>query len=146
MSESKWTEDNAVLATIEAAAAGTGTATSDVVDLQEVRRVTFILLVASVLATGTVDMDIQEGTSTGSFNTATALKSITRLTGTADQNKQALVEVEASELSDGFRFLRAIVTTATANSIFSLVAIGAHPTYHPTSDFDLASVAEIVNT
>jgi molybdopterin-binding protein len=139
------TEKSAIVALIDPAAAATGTSTSDVVDMKDfLGGVVFDLQTGSVLATGTVDMEIQEGTSTTSFNTATAVVSITQLSGTADSNKVVRAEVPADKMTDGYRYLRAIVTQGTANSIVALQATGFNDPYGPASQDDLAAVDEIV--
>jgi hypothetical protein len=124
--------------------AGTGTSTSDVIDMKDFKRVLFILRSGTVAATGTIDVEIQEGTSTTSFNTATALASITQLTA-ADDDKIALLEVMDEDLTAGYRYLRAIVTRGTANSNIGLIAIAGDPHYQPASDNDLAAVKQIEN-
>lgn len=140
---SKLSEDLALVAAIDALAAGTGTSTSDVVDAGKHGQVMFILNVGTIAATGTVDLDIQEGTSTTSFNTSTALASITQL-GATDDNKQVIVNVDGRALTDGYRYLRAVLTRGTANSNAALVALGGRGRHNPNVDKDLASVAEIV--
>ncbi|RMG90728.1 MAG: hypothetical protein D6706_18990, partial [Chloroflexi bacterium] len=72
-------------------------------------------------------------------------KSITQLTqaGT-DSNKQVLVEVRADELSAGYTHLRGRLIIGTAASDAAVIALGGDARYGPASDYDLASVDEIV--
>ena len=136
----------AVVATLDPESrAATGTVTSDVVDMSNFHQVVFVLMVGTLGATDTIDLDIQEGTSTATFNTATALKSITQLTG-ADDDKQVVVNVRGEDLTEGYRYIRAVLshggTAATAD--VALVALADQARFKPAIQFDLASVDEIV--
>lgn len=139
-------EQLAIVATIDPTASTTGTSTSDVVDMSDLHEAVFILSAGNIAATGTVDMDIQEGTGTATFNTATALQSITQLTA-GDDNEQVVVSVPGASVTPGYRYLRAIVTQGTAGSIVSLVVLGDRARYKPptTEHPDLASVTQIIN-
>lgn len=121
--------------------AGTSTYTSDVVDMADFSEVVFVLSVGATA--GTVDMEVQEGTSTSTFNTSTALVSITQL-GATDDNKQVLAYVDARDLTDTYRYLRAIVTQAVGASTVSMVALGRVENRSEAGTGDLASVDEIV--
>lgn len=127
-----------------AAAATTATSTSDVVDMSKFKRVMFVLHTGSMAAASTIDMEIQEGVSTTSFNTATALADMTQLINT-DDNKYAVLEVSDEDMTEGYRYLRAIVTQGGGATIYSLEALAADPNYHPASDNDLAAVKQIEN-
>lgn len=134
----------AVMAAVDptGATGTTGTATSDVIDMDDFGSVLFVVLVGAIAATGTVDFKVEEGTSTSSFNTSTALVSATQL-GASDDNKQVIVEVPAEALSTGYRYLRGILTQGTAASFAAVVALGGKCRHKPAKDLDLASVDEI---
>jgi hypothetical protein len=134
----------AIVGKIIDASAGTGTGTSDVIDMKNFKRCMFVLQAGTIAAGGLIDMAIQEGTSTTSFNTATAVKDMTQLINT-DDNKVAIVEVMDEDMTDQYRYLRAVVSRTVGNSITSLLALAGDPHYQPASQFDLAAVKQIEN-
>lgn len=86
--------------------------------------------------------DTISGTGTG--GQALTGKSITGMT-TGDNDEQALVHVRASDLSQGYRYLYGRMHLSGAGADAAVVAIGGRPRFHPASDYDLASVGEIVD-
>lgn len=142
----KLSEKLAVVACIDPDAYATGAQTSDWVDMSKFRRVLFVVLAGTLGSSATLDAKLQEATD-GSGTGAQDLsgKAITQLTqaGT-DSDKQALIEVEASNLSAGFTHVACVMTVGTAASDCGVVALAGVPRYHPASDNDLASVDEIV--
>ena len=140
------TERLALLGTIDPDAYGTGTQGSDWVDMSKFMQVMFAVLAGALGSSATLDFKVQEATSAaGAGAQDLSGKSITQLTeaGT-DDDKQVLVNVRADELSDGYRYVRGLMTIGVATSDAGLVVLGGDPTYAPASDFDLASVDEIV--
>ena len=75
-------------------------------------------------------------------------KAISQLTqaGDDDSDSQVVVNLRTEELDHdaGFVFFRLTVTPAVADSGAAGVVLGVEPRYTPASDFDAASVAEIV--
>lgn len=73
---------------------------------------------------------------------------ITQLTqaGT-DSNKQSVINVKSAALdkANGYDYLRLTVTVAVATSDVGAVLLGFGPRFGPASDFDAATVDEIVN-
>ena len=136
----RFSDELAVVAAIDPTTAGTGTSTSDTIDLELWGEVTFILSVGTVASTGTVDMTVNSGTATGTITTS--VTDITQFTLT-DDNVQAIVTVDDSKVSG--RYLNATVKRGAANSNVSLIALARKARYKPASDNDLASVDEIVN-
>jgi hypothetical protein len=141
----KPSESMAILATIDPQAAGTTTASTDAIDCRYPRFVTFLVSTGAVLATGTVDFIVREMTAstTGTTTVAGGVAAITQLVGTADSNKQVIVEVDTRKL--GNRYIKGVLTTGTANGIGHVIALGSEMRYQPASDYDLASVDEIVS-
>lgn len=140
-------EELAVVATIDPDAYGTGTQTSDWIDLSKFGEVLFIVQAGDIASTGKVDFQVHEATN-GSGANAQLLtgKSITQLTqaGT-DSDKQALVGVRAEELSAGYRYVAGKLVLTTAGADAAVIALAGDARYKPASDYDLASVDEIVN-
>ena len=145
---SKLSEKLAIVATIDPEAQTASAVTSDWIDMTIFRRVIFIFLVGELGSSATVDGAIEQATdSGGSGNIALSpAKAITQLTeASTDDDKQAIIEVDASELTAGFTHIAAVLTTAVQTSDVALVALAGVPRYHPAADNDLASVDEIVS-
>lgn len=142
----KITEALAVVACIDPDAYGTGAQTSDWIDMSKFERVAFIVQAGTLGSSATLDFKVQQATDgSGSGAEDMTGKVITQLTqaGT-DSDKQAVVSVEASELSDGYRYIAGLMTVGVASSDAGVVAVAMNPNYGPVSDYDLASVAELV--
>ena len=140
--------DGAIVATIDPEAYTTAaTVTTDVFDMSVHHEVLFILMLGTVAANTTVDLDIQESTATAAGTvTATAVASITQLTA-GDDDTQVLVSVRGEDMSDGYRYLRGVLTIGGVGGTvdLSLAALADQARYKPANAGDLASVDEIVN-
>ncbi|MCZ2112793.1 MAG: hypothetical protein LC131_02900 [Anaerolineae bacterium] len=142
----KITEALAVVACIDPDAYGTGAQTSDWIDMSKFERVAFIVQAGTLGSSATLDFKVQQSKlANGSSPADISGKAITQLTeaGT-DSDKQVVVSVEASELSDGYRYIAGLMTVGVASSDAGVVAVAMNPNYGPVSDYDLASVAELV--
>lgn len=142
----KITEALAVVACIDPDAYGTGAQTSDWIDMSKFERVAFIVQAGTLGSSATLDFKVQQATDgSGSGAEDMTGKVITQLTqaGT-DSDKQVVVSVEASELSDGYRYIAGLMTVGVASSDAGVVAVATNPNYGPVSDYDLASVNELV--
>ncbi len=63
-----------------------------------------------------------------------------------DSDKQVLVEVTAQEVAEqGFRYLRGKMTLTTAGADSVVLVFASHLDYRSASEYDLASVDEIVS-
>lgn len=135
----------AIVATIDPQSASAGNYDSDAVDVSKFERVMFVLLAGALGSSGTVDFKLRESDASGGTYGDISGKAATQLTqaGT-DDNKQVVIEIKADELTDGKRFVKARVTTATAASLVALVALAGEARDRPISADDLASVDEIV--
>lgn len=144
----KPSEKLAVVATIDPASLSANTYTSDWVDMADFEQVMAIILVGAMTTNGTFDAKLRQAKtdSGGSVKDITG-KAITQLTEAgSDANKQVVLQAYQDELdvAGGFRYVALSVTTATAASLAGAVLLGLNPTYGPASDYDLASVDEIV--
>lgn len=145
--EGRLSEALAVVATIDPDAYGTGTQNTDVIDMRYHRRVIFIVMAGTLGSSATLDFAVKGDTaSNGSFTDTITGKSITQLTdGGTDSDKQAIIEVTAEEAAaQGFRYLRGLATLGAATSDYGVVALAGHARYSPASEYDLATVDEIV--
>ena len=143
MANVQLSERIAVVAAIDPDAYATGTQGTDTVDMRYHDRVMFIVQVGTLGSSATVDFKVQESANGTSWSDLSG-KSITQLTDAgSDDDKQAIVEVAAAELSSGKRYLRGVLTIGTASSDAGVIALG-DCRYEPVEDFDLSSVDEIV--
>lgn len=140
-------EELAIVATIDPASISASTVNTDSIDMKNFRRVMFIVAVGTMGASGTADFAVYGDTASGgSYSTAITGKSIAQLTkaGT-DDLKQVVVEVTAEEVAaQGLRYIRGALVIGTAASPAAVIALGSLMRYSPASEFDLASVDEIV--
>lgn len=136
----------AVVGVIDPDANTAATYLTAAIDMQDWRRVLFIVQVGDIATNGTVDFTVTaSATSGGSYALVTG-KSITQLTeaGT-DSNKQVLLEVRADEvLTAGKRYIKGQLVTGTAAADSGVIAIGEPAHYGPANDNDLTTVDEIV--
>lgn len=153
MAESLPSERVAVVSVIDPADRASGTTTGDAIDMSVHDEVMFIVMVGNIVKGDTIDFKVTESaTSNGTF-TPISGKAITQLTqaGT-DHNKQAIINVRASDLTAGYRYLkgRLYVTgvTGTGNNGSSVLTLAFKSRYSSattsTTYGDLASVDEIV--
>lgn len=138
----------AVAATIDPASLTANTYVSDYVDMKNFEQVLAVILLGAMTTNGTFNAKLRQATSGAGANVKDITgKAVTELTeaGT-DSNKQVLIQCRADELdvAGGFSFVALSVTTATAATIAGAALLGFNPTYGPASDYDLASVDEIV--
>jgi hypothetical protein len=140
-------ENFAVIGTIDPDAYTAAAYTTDVIDMLHWREVMFVVMAGDLGASATLDFVVNGDTASGgSYSTAITGKSITQLTqaGT-DSDKQVVVRVTAEEAAaQGFRYLRGTMTVATATSDAGVIVLGAPSRYSPATDYDIASVDEII--
>jgi hypothetical protein len=146
--EGLMTEKLAVVAAIDPDAYGTGTQGTDWADMEKFGQVMFVVMAGALGSSATLDFKVQEATdSSGTGAQDISGKSITQLTDAGtDSDKQAIVNVIAEELdrADGYRYVRGLLTVGTATSDAGVLVLAGDPRFLPASDFDLASVDEIV--
>lgn len=146
-------EELAVVGGIDPQAAGTGTSTTDVIDMRYWEKVLFIIQTGTVATAGTVDFYVNKSTATGAGTTTgtgtAAVANITQLTA-GDDNVQVLVEVHAEDLGatsgTPYRYIRGVLARGGGNSANAVVALGHPGRYQPANDYDLASVDEITTS
>lgn len=142
----RMSERDAIVACIDPDAYGTGSYAGDVIDMLYFERVIFVVMVGTLGALAVVNFAVQESILTGgAYAAMSPAKAITALTqaGT-DDDKQAVVEVKADELTPGYRFLRGVLTITINTADAGVVALADTARWKPASNWDLASVDEIV--
>jgi len=141
---SKLSEDMAVVAIINPQLADNTTVSSSLVDMSRFQKLMFIVNIGATDTTVNAKLR-QAQDSSGTAEEDITGKAIVALTGT-DDNKQVIIEIDASELSDGFDHVSCdvIVGDGATGAHISCVGLAGHARYAPGSNNDLASVAEIV--
>lgn len=143
----RFTEEWAIVATIDPDAYGTGDQTSDVIDMADFVEIAVIVLGGTLGSSATLDVAAKGDTaSNGSFATTITGKSITQMTeaGT-DSDKQAVISITQEDLmAQGYRYVRILASIAAAASDAAVLVLGRSAHYSPVADYDLASVDEIL--
>lgn len=138
----KGSEQVALIGALDPQDAGGGAVTSDWAPIKLFEHAFGLLLLGAT--DGTVDAKLQEASDSSGTGAADLTgKAITQLSAT-DDNKQAVIDVQASDLSDGMTHVAMVVTGAGTANLVAAGIFGVNPRYAPASDNDVASVAEIV--
>ncbi len=144
----KGSEAVAIGGVIDPDANGAGALTSNYIDAGKFHSMMAIIMVGTMATNSVVDAKLVQATdSSGTGVKDITGKAITQLTAAgSDSDKQAIINVLAEEVDvrNGFSFVAIVMTTAAASSDSSAVLLGVNPRHGPASDFDLASVDEIV--
>lgn len=150
----KLNERLAIVATIDPGAMSTSgattsttSATSDVIDMDVFNKVMWIINTNTVAANSGIDFTVYSGTASGTVTTT--VKAMTRLVA-ADDDKQAIVEVDAEKLGDKHRYIKGVITVlptsgSTATATVNVIALGGDCRFWPASNYDLATVKQIEN-
>lgn len=125
----------------------TGALGTDYVDMSDFHALMVVVNVGTMSATGTLDGKFQQAdTSAGGNVKDVTGKAITQLTAAGtDSDKFAVCNVREDDLDidGGFRYVRWLQTTATANSYHSAVLLG-FTKGAPASTYDHSEVDEVV--
>lgn len=151
MTEHLMSDRLAIVSVIDPDDRASSTTLGDAIDMSVHDKVMFIVSVGAVANARTVDFQVRESATSGGTYTAISGKSITQL-GAGDSNKQAIVNVRASEMSAGFRYLKGQLrvggVTGTGDNETTVLTLAGNSRYSTavtTSTYgDLASVDEIV--
>lgn len=143
----KFTEKNALLAVINPASQGVGTASSGWVSVRDFHRICAALKSGVLGAAGTYDAKLQQATdSSGTGAKDITGAAITQIVKASGDNKQAFIEcdVNALDANNGFAFVQLSITIGGAASLISGELYGLNPRYMPGSGSNPASVVQIV--
>jgi hypothetical protein len=144
----KPSERVALLGAINPQSAAAGTLTTGWIDVSKWGSVQAVLLAGALGASATVDAKFEQASAAGGTGakdvTGYAITQLTKA-GT-DDNKQVIVNLptEKLDINNGFRWVRLSVTVATAACLVSAIVQGFDGRFEPASDFDAATVDEIV--
>lgn len=147
---SKPTERIALLDSLNPLSRSANTYNGAWVDTRDFHQFLAALQVGVITGTGTVNFKLQQATSSAGAGAADITgKAITQIaqTGspaTGGSNRQAFINLRSDELTEGFRWVRMVITTATAASVCAAQLYGDSPRHGPASDYDAGTVQEIV--
>lgn len=142
-------EEWAVVGTVDPDANTAGAVNSDIIDMSLFEQILVIVSIGALGSGATVAVKLQEGAAANMSDAADiAGKAITTFadsspTGSND-DQQAIINLRGDELTEGDRYVRAVHTVANATSDSAVIILGKAKS-GPSSDNDLASVAEIVS-
>jgi hypothetical protein len=139
-------EEWAVVGQIDPVSQGAGTVYSDNIDMSLFEQIIVLGQFGALGTAATADLGIASAATTNP-TTLISGKSGTQLVDSPadnDNNKQIVINLRGDELTEGHRYVRAVLTVATAASLASVTVLGKGKSL-PASDNDLASVAEIVS-
>lgn len=141
-----FSEEWAIVATIDPEAQGAATVLSDAVDMSKYSELVAIVQVGEMTASSTVDFKFTQATTAAGVYKDVTSASITQLTqaGT-DSDKQVVLQIlpTALDMDSDYRYVKGSLTVAAAASDSAVVLLGRAKSA-PASDNDLASVDEIV--
>ena len=136
-------ENGSIIGIINPAERVNTTTNSTAIDLGKFHQAMFILQVGNTDTT--IDFKLQESASTSSGFTDISGKAVTTFTAT-DDNKQAIINLDSSEMGSSKRYVRGVITTGSGTAcVVGMVALGFSPRFRPATDDDLASVSQVVS-
>lgn len=138
-----------VVGTIDPDAYAASTVVSDWVDMRYFHKLLAIIMAGDLGASATLDAKLRQATdSAGTGAKDITGKLITQLTqaGT-DSDKQAEINLlpEEMDIAGGFYFAALSMTIGVAASDAGAILLGFEPRYFPATEYDLASVDEVIS-
>ena len=134
-----------LVAVVNPVSQAAGNADTSWIDMASWERLQAILLTGVLGASATVDFSVRQATDNAGAG-AKALspaKSITQMVKASDDNKQAIIEVKASDLdlANSFRYVSFRTTVGTAASLIAVAVLGDPEVKAPTK---ISTVNQIV--
>lgn len=141
----KFSERNAILATLDPASQAAGTVVTAWVPITKYHSLCALLQVGAFGASATVDAKLrqaQDNTGTGAKDIAN--KAITQMLAAGGNNKQATIECRSDDLDqlNGFAYVALSVTVGVAATQLSATLFGTNPRYMPASADNQAGVVQ----
>ena len=138
-------EEWAVVGIIDPDVTTASTVLTAAIDMSKFEQIMVTVLVGTLGASATLDVKLTEAILTGGAYGDISGKAITQLTqaGTDASDNQAIINLRGDEMTQGYQFIKVSLTVGTQTSDVALIVHGKAKS-GPSSDSDLASVAEIV--
>lgn len=143
----KASEQVAILAGLNPVSQAAGTANSGWVPMAQFQKLLALVQVGVFGASATVDAKLQQATtSTGTGAKDVTGKAVTQMLAAGGNNVQAEINLDAQELdvNGGFAFVQLSITVGVAATVIGGALIGFGARLAPASDFNNASVTQIV--
>lgn len=143
----KATEQVALLGAIVPSSQAAGTATTGWLSVAQFQKFLAVVQAGAMGSGGTIDAKIQQATDASGTNAKDITgKAITELAAAGGGNVEVEINLDQQELdtNGGFAFIQLSITTASAASGTAGLVFGFLPRFGPASDFNAASVAQIV--
>ena len=143
----RYSEQVAVLASIDPASTAPSTVVTSWVSMANYHRICAYLKTGAMTATSTVDAKLRQATSNAGANAKDITGfAITQLVAASNSNDQVILECKADDLdaNNGFSYVALSVTVGTAASILSADVLGVNPRFAPASAGNAASVVQVV--
>lgn len=143
----KATEQAAILGVIALSSQAVGALTSGWVSVANFNKLLALIATGVLGAAATVDAKFQQATDAVGTNakdvSGAAITQIVKATG---DNVQAEINLDPQQLdvSNGFAYVQLSVTVGAAASLTAALLLGFTPRFAPASDFNAASVKQIV--
>ncbi|WP_455275127.1 hypothetical protein [Ralstonia thomasii] len=143
----KATEQAAILGVIAPSSQAVGALTSGWVSVANFNKLLALIATGVLGAAATVDAKFQQATDAVGTNakdvSGAAITQIVKATG---DNVQAEINLDPQQLdvSNGFAYVQLSVTVGAAASLTAALLLGFTPRFAPASDFNAASVKQIV--
>ena len=148
MTNYKFSEDVAILATIDPDAYTASSYTSDWADVEYFEAFQGVLFTGTIAASATLAFVLLQAKNStgGSVKAITNANIVALAAATTNSDKQYTINIRADQLdvAGGFHFLAAKATLAVATSDFGAAILGFKVKHGPASGHDLASVTQIV--
>lgn len=144
----KGSELLAVMGAINPSSQAAGNAVSGWLPIGQFQKVLALVQAGTFGASATVDANIQQAqdaTGTGAKAIGSG-RAIAQMLAAGGNNVQAEINLDAAELdtNNGFAYVQLTITVGTAATGTAGVVMGVAPRFLPASDFNNASVAQIV--
>jgi hypothetical protein len=136
----------ALLATIDPVSQAAATVTTGWVSLADIDRLLGILQTGVMGASATIDAKLQQAKDSGGTGAKDITgKAITQILKATGDNKQALINLNQSDLdvAGGFYYVRLSITVGVAASQIAASLLGL-PSYEPAAPFNQAAVVQVV--
>lgn len=137
----------AVAAVVAPGARVAGAGNSGWIDTALYSRLMAIISTGVLGTLATVDAKWQQATdSSGTGSADVTQGQLTQIVKASGDNKQAVMNLDVNRLTDRTkRFVRLVLTVGTATSDAGAVVLGVDPKHAPATDFDPASVVQVVS-
>lgn len=137
----------AVAAVVAPGARAAGAGNSGWIDTALYSRLMGVISTGTLGTSATVDAKWQSATdSSGTGAADIAAGQLTQIVKASGDNKQAIMNLDVNKLPDRTkRFVRLVLTVGTATSDAGAVVLGMDARHKPATDFDPASVVQVVS-